>query len=126
MTDELQRRSFCLIGVYRTFQLRGERRGLLYQSSLSFFHSRLRPRSLLCSDISVSFSLLSLTALAAKCGMEERRAFDDTCKGKRNESGAAEGRNRKRAKERERGEGRKRGIYYYVPGCAMAPQNNML
>lgn len=115
MTDELQRRSFCLIGVYRTFQLRGERRGLLYQFSLSLSPplavSRLFPRP---TDISVSFSLLSLAALVAKCGTEEKRAFDDTCKGKQNESGAAEGR------------GGKRGIYYYVPGRAMPPQNNML
>lgn len=69
-------------------------------------------------SFSVSFSLLSLTALAAKCGTEERRAFDDTCKGKQNESGAAEGRDRERKREG--------GIYYYVPGRAMPPQNNML
>lgn len=55
MTDELQRRSFCLIGVYRTFQLRGERRGLLYQFSLSFLLSRLRPRSLVFfRDVQIS------------------------------------------------------------------------
>lgn len=43
-----------------------------------------------------------MAALAAKCGTEERRAFDDTCKGKRNESGAAEGRNRERKREEEK------------------------
>jgi len=64
----------------------------------------------------------------AKCRTEERHAFDDTCKGKRNESGMAEGREREREREREkeRERERERGIYYYVPGRAMPPQNNML
>lgn len=104
MTDELQRRSFCLIGVYRTFQLRGERRGLSYISVFSLFLSLASAISRLLfrhSDISISFSLLSLTALAAKYGTEERRVFDDTCKGKRNESG--ERRKEEIERERERG-----------------------
>lgn len=42
-----------------------------------------------------------MTALAAKYGTEERRAFDDTCKGKRNESG--ERRKEEIERERERG-----------------------
>lgn len=116
MTDELQRRSFCLIGVYRTFQLRGERRGLLYARlsfSLPFYHPLFFPppshflslaRSLvfLCGTQHPRFLLVSfLTTLAT--GEARRRAVDDTCKGKRNESGAAGGRRKKeRRKKREK------------------------
>ena len=52
MTDELQRASFCLIGVYRTFQLRGRRPVSLSLSvpssdltSSSSVFLRLRPRT---------------------------------------------------------------------------------
>ena len=36
MTDELQQRSFCVIGVYRTFQLRARRPDSSLSLSLSF------------------------------------------------------------------------------------------
>jgi len=47
------------------------------------------------------------------------------------ESGMRVGRRREemegeKERERERRRKKKRGIYYYVPGRAMPPQNNML
>lgn len=117
MTDELQRRSFYLIGVYRTFQLRGERRGvslvpsLPLPFSLSLFLGLYLQSLVLLSDIPPRFFLASF--LDCTCDQVRDGAQSMThVKESRNESGVARG------KEIER-EGE--GNLLLCPGARAAP-----